>query len=41
MPTDDNLRADLIDEIGTVFEQDPCIVERRGCVSRRVEKASF
>ena len=38
---EDNLRANLIEKICTVIEEVPCIVERRGCISSRVEEVSF
>ena len=38
---DDNLRANFIEEIGTVIEEVPCIVERRGCISSRNKEESF
>ena len=37
---EDNLRAALIEKIGAVFEEVPCIVERRGCLSSR-DKDNF
>ena len=38
---EDNLRANVIQEIGTVFEEVLCAVERRGCVSSGDEEESF
>ena len=38
---EDNLRANLIEKIGGVIEEVPCVVERRGCVSSRDEVESF
>ena len=38
---EDNLRADLIEEIGTVSEEVPCIVEKKGCVPSRGKEESF
>ena len=38
---EDNLRANLIEEIGTVTEEDPCIIEKRSCVSSRVGEEFF
>ena len=38
---EDNLRANLIEKIGGVIEEDPCIAEKRGCVSSSVEEESF
>ena len=38
---EDNLEANLIEEISSVVEEVPCIVERRGCVSGRDEEESF
>ena len=38
---EDYLRANLNEEMETVIEEVPCIVERRGCLSSRVEEESF
>ena len=38
--TEDNLRANLVEENTTVIEEVPCIVEKRGCLSRRDEEES-
>ena len=38
---EDNLRANLNEEIDTVIDEVPCVVERRGCVSSRDEVESF
>ena len=38
---EDNLRANLIEKIGGVIEEFPCIAEKRGCVSSSVEEESF
>ena len=38
---EDNLRANLIEKVGGVIEEVPCIAERRGCVSSSVEEESF
>ena len=36
-----NLRASLIGKNGTVIEEVPCMVEKRGCVSSRDEEESY
>ena len=38
---EDNLRANLNEEIDTVIEEVACIVEKGGCVPSRDEKQSF
>ena len=38
---DDNLRANLIEEFGTVFVEVLCIVDGSGCVTSRDEEESF
>ena len=38
---EDYLRATWNEEIDTVIEEVPCVVERRGCVSSSVEEESF
>ena len=38
---EDNPRANLIEKIGGVIEEVPCIAEKRGCVSSSVEEESF
>ena len=38
---EDNLRFNLSEEIGTVIDEVPCIVQKRGFVPNRIEEESF